>query len=219
MLDARIKEIFNILKKSTYGMTPPMGELIIREFGRQPFIVLAACLISLRAQDKVTYPICKLLFSKIKTPQELLNISLKDLDLILSKINFHKKKAQALHAASKYLIENTNSLVPDTYEELIKIPGVGQKTANLVLNDAFKIPAICVDTHVHKLSNRLGLVNTKTADQTEIELKKIIPKKYWSKLNYYFVMWGQNICVPISPFCSICKLAPICPKVNITKHR
>lgn len=132
---------------------------------------------------------------------------------------FYHRKAELLHTVSKDLLERFDGNVPANLDDLLSIKGIGRKTANLVLGVAFDIPAICVDTHVHRVSNRLGLVKTKTTDQTETELKKILPEKYWVEYNHLLVVWGQNICVPISPFCSKCAIADLCPRVGVTQHR
>ena len=132
---------------------------------------------------------------------------------------FYRKKAALLHEVSQDLIERFKGKVPKTEQELLSINGVGRKTANLVLGVAFDIPAICVDTHVHRVSNRLGLVKTKTVDETEIALKKILPPEYWVEYNHLLVVWGQNICVPISPKCSQCAIAQLCPRIGVTRSR
>lgn len=200
-------------------MPEPMSKTISREYKRDPFLILISCLLSLRAKDTTTLPICRELFKLAKTPKQILAVPINKLEGIIYKTGFYKRKAHQLHYVSKLLLEKYDGKVPDTKEELLSIKGVGVKTANLVLSEAFGIPAICVDTHVHKISNRLGLVKTKTAEQTETELQKILPEKYWNDWNPLLVMWGQNICVPVSPFCSKCILSPICPKVGVTKRR
>ncbi len=132
---------------------------------------------------------------------------------------FYRQKTKQLLAICALLLKNYGGAVPNTYEELISLPGVGPKTTNLVLSEGFNIPAICVDTHVHRISNRLGLVKTKTPEQTEAALKLLLPKKYWSEYNKLMVMWGQNICTPVSPKCSVCPLLPLCPQIGVTRHR
>ena len=220
MARSKIQKIVSLLEQATKHMTRPMVELLVNEFGRKPFLVLTACLLSLRARDTTTYPICQELFLRAQTPQDMLSIPVPELEKIIFRINFYKRKAAQLHTVSAYLLAHHAGHVPSTKQELLAIPGIGQKTANLVLSEAFEQPAICVDTHVHRISNRLGLVKTKTAEETEVALQKIVPIKYWRLINHYFVMWGQNICTPLSPKCSVCPLAEnLCPQIGVTRHR
>ena len=200
-------------------MTQPMVSTIIDKFGQDQFLVLISCLLSLRAKDTVTLPICLRLFAQAKTPQELLKISQAQLQKLIYSVGFYRRKAAVLHAVSQQIIKEFNGKVPKTREELLSLPGVGRKTANLVLGEGFGIPAICVDTHVHRVSNRLGLVKTRTPEQTEAALEKILPKEYWIEWNQLLVMWGQNICVPISPYCSKCPVFNLCKRVDVTKSR
>lgn len=216
---ARVEKILAIVEEATKGMTEPMVGLLIKKYGRDPYLILISCLLSLRSRDVMTYKICQELFKHGRTPQELLKIPQQELEALLKPIGFYRKKSQIIKEVSQELIERFDSKVPGTESELLSINHVGPKTANLVLGEAFGVPAICVDTHVHRLSNRLGLVKTKTPEQTEFELKKIIPQERWIQLNHLLVMWGQNICVPLSPFCSKCALLPVCPQVGVTKNR
>ncbi|PMP92031.1 MAG: endonuclease III, partial [Desulfurella sp.] len=134
-------------------------------------------------------------------------------------VGFYNVKAKNILEICKILVEKYDSKVPDSIEDLLSLPNVGRKTANLVLSKGFNIPAICVDIHVHRISNRLGIVKTKTPVQTEFELMKVLPKKYWIEYNDLLVPFGQNICTPISPFCSKCKLSFICPKIGVKSSR
>lgn len=215
----RINKILAILKKATSGMTPPMSLTLVNEFGLDPFIILISCLLSLRARDTVTIWVCRELFAQARTPQEILEIPIPILEKLFYKLGFYRKKARLIHEVCLVLLEKFNGIVPSTEEQLLSIKGVGHKTAALVLGEGFGIPAICVDTHVHKVSNRLGLVATKTPEATEKALKLIVPQEYWIELNRLFVMWGQNICVPISPWCSRCPLFNLCPKIGVTRSR
>lgn len=218
-LTKRIVKIIEILEVATKNMTPTLIDQIIELYGKNSFLILIACLLSLRARDSVTIHVCKELFARAKTPQELLSLSIEELEKILHSINFYYKKSRLLHTISHEIIDRFNNQVPSTYQELISIKGIGPKTANLVLARAFDIPAICVDTHVHRISNRLGWIQTTTPEQTQKELEKIVPKHLWNKLNPLLVVWGQNICVPLSPKCSECALFSLCPRVGVTKHR
>lgn len=215
----QIEKALGLLEIVTKNMEPPMSEQIVSIYGRNPFLVLVSCILSLRAKDKVTFEISKKLFSIAMTPQEVLDIPLDKLEKIIYKSGFYKKKAKSLHEISRQLIEKFDSKVPSDIDDLLSLPGVGRKTANLVLAIGFKIPAICVDTHVHKIANRLGWVKTTSPDQTEFELMKLVDKDNWIKINKLLVIWGQNICVPISPFCSKCVLNTICPKIGVNKNR
>lgn len=197
----------------------PLGFLLTQKYGANPFISLIGCLLSLRSTDLQTYPVCVALFNVAQTPEKLLALPIKKLEKILYPIGFYKKKAQILRHVSRDLLHRFNGIVPRSYHELVSIKGVGPKTANLVLGQAFNIPAICVDTHVHRISNRLGIIATKTPKQTERALKEILPKKYWIEFNRLIVMWGQNICTPISPFCSKCGIYSLCERKGVTKHR
>ena len=214
----RAVKIVETLRKATQGMVEPAATQIIQKFGQDPFLVLVSCILSLRTKDTVSLPASLRLFEIAKTPQALLALPLHKIEKIIYPVGFYKTKARNLHKICDLLLKEFNGKVPKTEKELLSLPGVGRKTANLVLGEGFNIPAICVDTHVHRISNRLGLVNSTTPEDTEEQLKKLLPKHYWVEYNRLLVMWGQNICVPISPFCSRCVLSPICPKIGV-KHR
>lgn len=215
----RIEKIIHLLRKATAHMAPPAALSLIDEYGRDPYITLVGCILSLRTQDKVSLPAALRLFKKYKTPQQMVGARLSSIEKLIYPVGFYKNKAKYLTILSKQLIDQFKGVVPRTFDELLTLQGVGPKTANLVLAQAFQIPALCVDTHVHKVSNRLGIVRTKTVEETEAELKKVIPKKYWIEYTTLIVTWGQNICVPISPKCSECVLLPLCPQVGVTRHR
>jgi endonuclease III len=207
------------MRKNTQNMVKPMVTTIIDQFGQDPFLILIGCLLSLRAKDTVTLRICISLFNRAKTPQKILEIPQQQLQKLLYPLGFYRRKTAVLYEVSRQIIDKFNGKVPKTRKQLLSLPGVGRKTANLVLGKGFGIPAICVDTHVHRISNRLGLVKTKTPDQTEAALEKILPKEYWVEWNQLLVMWGQNICVPISPYCSRCAVFDLCKRVGVTKSR
>jgi endonuclease III len=184
------------LEEATVGLTKPMVPRLIEEYGQDPFLILVASLLSLRARDTVTYGISKHLFEYARTPQALLDLQLSKLEKIIYAAGFYRRKAQVLRAVSSDLIHNFRGKVPHTETELLSLPGVGRKTANIVLAEAFGIPALAVDTHVHHLANITGLVHTKTALQTEEALKKISNPKDWIKIHTLFVTWGQHFCTP-----------------------
>lgn len=214
-----IEKIIKILRVETKNFTPTLITQILETEKKDPYIILICCLLSLRSKDSVTIHVCNDLLKLAKTPQEILNIPLEKLEKIIFKIGFYKNKAKVLHKVSNALLQNYGGIVPNTEEELLKLPGVGRKTANLVLGMAFGQPAICVDIHVHRISNRLGLIKTKNPDETEIELQKILEKKYWTEWNDLVVRWGQNMCTPTSPKCSQCAIKKYCKQVGITKSR
>lgn len=215
----RAIRIIQILRKATQAMEQPASVNIINQYGKDPYLVLISCLLSLRTKDTVSFPASVRLFEYAKTPQQMIKIPIKTIEKLIYPTGFYHRKAALLHVVSRDLLERFNGKVPRTEQELLSIKGVGRKTANLVLGVAFDIPAICVDTHVHRVSNRLGLIKTKTVEETEIELKKILPPEYWIEYNHLMVLWGQNICVPISPKCSQCAIAKLCPRIGVTKHR
>lgn len=175
-----------------------------------PFSILIGTILSARTRDENTTKIVKLLFSKYKNAKQLANAKLKDVEKIIKPIGFYHVKAKRIIDVAKIIDSKYNGKVPDNLEELVDLPGVGRKTANCVLVYAFDKPAIPVDIHVHRISNRLGLVSTKTPEETEVELMKKIQKKYWLDINDTFVMYGQNICKPITPLCNVCKIRNYC---------
>ncbi len=215
----RAIKIIKLLQKATHGMIAPASSSIVKEFGRKPYLVLVGCMLSPRTKDSVSLPASRRLFSYAKTPQEMIKLSLATIQNLVYPVSFYRNKAKAIYKMSALILEKFDGKVPKTEEGLLSLPGVGRKTMNLVLADGFDLPAICVDTHVHKISNRLGLVDSKTVEETEEQLKEVLPKKYWSDWNRLLVMWGQNVCVPISPKCSQCILLPICPQKGVVRHR
>lgn len=215
-----IDTLLAMLRKHTQRYQVPLTDQIMQEFGNDPFLILIACLLSLRAKDIVTIHVCRDLFSVVKTPQALLDLELHFLEKIVYRSGYYKVKAAVLRHVSQELITRFNGMVPAEYEQLISIKGIGPKTANLVLGLAFKKPSICVDTHVHRISNRLGLLTTNSVIKTEEELKKILPQASWIEYNTLLVVWGQNVCVPVSPKCSECPLRLLgCKRIGVKKSR
>jgi endonuclease-3 len=184
-----------------------------------PFFILVATILSLRTKDEVTAKAAFRLFEIVKTPEELLKTDEQSIQEAIYPAGFYKTKAKRLKQISKIIIEKYDNKVPDTMEKLLSLPGVGRKTANLVLIEGFKKNGICVDTHVHRISNRIKYVKTKTPDETEFALRKKLPKKYWIKYNEILVAFGQTICRPISPFCSKCPVSFMCSKNNVKLSR
>jgi len=187
--------------------------------GRDPFRVLVACLLSLRTQENTTRAASERLFRLAGTPAEMIRHSSREIEGAIYPVGFYRTKAQNILALSRLLIEKYESKVPDTMEGLLQLKGVGRKTANLVLAAGYQIPAICVDTHVHRITNRWGYVRTKTPDETEQALRKKLPPKYWMEVNRVLVMFGQNWCKPISPKCTTCPIGAACPRIGVKHHR
>ena len=175
-----------------------------------PFIVLIACILSLRTNDRTTYPATMRMLSLGKTPKDFLNVKLEDLEKAIYPVGFYKNKAKQILDISNELYYNHKSIVPKEIDELIKFKGVGRKTANLVQSKGYSIPSICVDVHVHRISNRLGVVCTKNPEETELALKNNLPENCWSEINTLFVTLGQNVCKPSKPLCTKCRLCDYC---------
>ena len=183
------------------------------------FKILISCLLSLRTQDKNTEKASRTLYEVADTPQEIVKLPLEKLEKLIFSSGHYKKKARTLQHVSNELITRFNSKVPKTKEELLSIKGIGPKTANIVLAFAYHQPVLPIDTHCHRIPNRLGWVRTKTPEQTEKELEKILPKKYWQEFNAIFVQFGQTICQPISPWCSKCPIRKYCPRIGVERSR
>jgi len=183
------------------------------------FKILISCLLSLRTQDKNTEKASAKLYEVATTPKEISQLPIKKLEKLIFSSGHYKKKARVLQSVSKELINRFDSKVPNTREKLLSIKGIGPKTANIVLAFAFGKDVIPVDTHVHRIPNRLGWVKTKTPEQTEAELERVLPKKHWREFNAIFVQFGQTICQPISPWCSKCPINEYCPKINVNRSR
>jgi endonuclease-3 len=213
-----IHKIIKTLRKEIRRFQVPIVTEISQR-RRDPFEVLVTTILSLRTKDEVTRVAARRLLEKVHTPQDIIDIPEQDLARLIFPVGFYKTKAKNLKNISKDLIEEFEGKVPDDLDELLKLKGVGRKTANLVITLAFGKPGICVDTHVHRVSNRLGYVATKTPETTEMALREKLPPQYWIEYNDLLVTWGQNICRPISPFCSKCAIRPYCRQVGVVTHR
>lgn len=185
----------------------------------KPFEILISCLLSLRSRDETTEVVSENLFKVANTPEKIIKLPLLKLKKIIFKTGHYNKKSETLKHVSQILINKYNSKVPDTYEELISIKGIGPKTAKIVLAFAFQKDFIPIDTHCHRIPNRLGWIKTKTAEQTDKEIPKILPKKYWREFNSTFVQFGREICQPISPWCSKCPIKKYCERIGVKKSR
>ena len=180
---------------------------------------MISTILSLRTKDEVTNTASVKLFGQARTPEEMLALSAGEIEKLIYPAGFYKTKARTILGICQALLERYGGKVPDDLDELLKLKGVGRKTANLVITLGFRKQGICVDTHVHRISNRLGLVKTKTPDQTEFALRKILPKRYWINYNDLLVSYGQNLCRPISPYCSRCTIRKVCKRVGVTTFR
>jgi endonuclease-3 len=200
----------NIVK--VIGMLKEKSKLsMLGEFSsEEPFYVLISTVLSARNRDEMTAKAVKKLFAKYKTPKQIANAPLSKLEPLIKQSGFYKTKAKRIKEISRILLEKYKGKVPDDFDELVSLPGVGRKTAGCVMVYAFGKPAIPVDTHVHRISNRLGWVKTKTPEQTEQELMKLVPKEYWLDVNEVLVIHGQTVCKPIRPWCEKCKVTQYC---------
>ncbi len=213
-----IDSIVRILRKEARTMGVPIVTEISRK-RRGPFDVLISTILSLRTKDEVTRAASLRLLQQGRTPQELLALSEDEIARLIYPVGFYKTKAKRIREICRELLETHGGRVPDDLEQLLTLNGVGRKTANLVVTLGYGKPGICVDTHVHRISNRLGYVKTKTPEQTEMALRGKLPPQYWIEYNDLLVTWGQHVCRPISPFCSRCAIYPYCKRVGVTKHR
>jgi endonuclease III len=213
-----IRKIIKVLRKEVRHFEVPIVTEVSR-LRRGPFEVLVTTILSARTKDYVTRVAARRLLEKASTPEAIISMKEQDLARLIFPVGFYKTKAKNLKKMSADLLENFGGEVPDDLDELLKLAGVGRKTANLVITLGFGKPGICVDTHVHRLSNRLGYVVTKDPEATEMALRAKLPKQYWIEYNDLLVTWGQNICRPISPFCSKCAIRPYCMQVGVTIQR
>lgn len=218
MKDRDISRIVRLLRKSLEGLKIPIVTHL-SEHDADPFQVLVSTILSARTKDEVTAAATERLFSLASTPAEMMKLSEEEIARAIFPVGFYRTKAKALLEVSRELVERFSSRVPDTIEELLTLRGVGRKTANLVVTLAFKKDGICVDTHVHRISNRLGYIKTRTPAESEQALRKKLPRKYWIIYNTLLVAHGQNICRPVSPLCSRCPVRPYCDRAGVTKSR
>ena len=212
-----IDKIMTILQEDVLQWQTPVVTVLAKK--RDPFRVLISCIISLRTKDEVTGPASRRLFAIAESPDELMHLSQEEVEKLIYPAGFYRNKAKQILDISKILVENYNSAVPDEIDELIKFKGVGRKTANLVVTLGFDKPGICVDIHVHRITNRWGYIKTKTPDSSEFALREKLPAKYWIPINDLLVTFGQNMCKPQSPYCSKCRLYDYCDRVGVDRSR
>ena len=192
---------------------------IVTQYRHDAFTTLISCLLSLRTRDETTAGASIRLFRLARTPKRLLALSTRQIERAIYPVSFYRVKARTLRRVCETLLERWGGKVPDDLDELLTIPGVGRKTANLVVTLAFRKDGICVDTHVHRISNRWGYVQTKTPEDTEMMLRRKLPRRYWRIYNDLLVAFGQNLCHPTSPWCSRCPVERVCAKVGVTRSR
>lgn len=209
-----IDKIVKILRKEVMALRNPSVSEVALDF-KNPFHVLISCILSLRTKDQVTRKAAERLFELANNPKTMLKLSLSKIQKAIYPVGFYRVKSKNIKNICKDLIIKFKGKVPSQMEELLSLKGVGRKTANLVLTEGFGKPGICVDTHVHRISNRFGYIATKNPFETEMALREKLPKKYWIEYNNLLVRWGQNICKPIGPLCGICKIERFCSKVNV----
>lgn len=216
-----IDEIFSLIKKELENTNlPTVSHPNWEDIEKTPFTTLISCILSLRTKDEVTEKASLRLFKKYNTPEKLSKAPEKEIQDIIYPVGFYKTKSKTIKDLSKTLLERYDGKVPDDFDELLKFKGVGRKTANIVMVYGHKKQGyLPIDTHCHRIPNRLGWINTKTPEETEKELKKILPNKFWDDFNHYFVKFGQTICVPISPFCSRCPIKKYCKQTSVKQSR
>jgi len=218
MEDSSIHAVVKILKKELdLGEMPIVSHLAESE--RDPFVILISTLLSLRTKDEVTAEATDRLFALASTPEEMLKVPQAKIARTIYPVGFYRVKAKTIHSTCRELINRFGSKVPDQLDDLLSIKGVGRKTANLVVTLAYGKDGICVDTHVHRISNRLGYVRTKTPDETEFALRARLPRRHWIIYNTLMVAFGRKTCKPISPLCSACPIKPYCARVGVTVSR
>ena len=215
-----VDEIFKLLKKELEKYETPVINRAKKDIDDTPFNTLISCILSLRTKDEVTEKASLRLLKEYNTPEKILKLSEEKIASLIYPVGFYKTKAKRLREISKSLIENYSSEVPKDLDELLKLKGVGRKTANIVMVYGHRIHGyIPIDTHCHRIPNRLGWIKTRTPEETEYEIKKVLPEQYWDDFNDMFVTFGQKICVPVSPFCSRCPIIKYCKKINVKMDR
>jgi len=206
-----ICHVFAILQKEARHWQ----DKTVENISKNPFFVLVGGVLSHRTQDRTTHRVLRRLFSSVKSLEDLLRTPEEELAHLIYPVGFYREKARRLKKIAQVLFDEYGGRIPDEEEELLKLPGVGRKTANLVLSVAFGKPAICVDTHVHRITNRWGLVSTRTPEETEKALKEKLPQEIWGKINKILVLFGQNVCLPRRPRCHVCPIFPFCKREGV----
>lgn len=213
-----LRRIVPLVRRAIRGeRDPSVTEIANRT--RSPYRVLVSTVISARTKDEVTGEASRRLFKRAKSPRSMAALPEGEIAKLIYPAGFYKTKAKAIRGLSRKIIEEFGGKVPETIDSLMELPGVGRKTANLVVTLGFGKPGICVDTHVHRISNRLGVIETRNPEETEYALRKVLPKKNWIEINDLLVIYGKNVCAPISPFCSRCAITAHCGRAGVTRTR
>lgn len=218
MKDRDIHSAIGILRREVPRWQTPIVTLMAVTY-KSPFRVLISCILSLRTQDATTAKASQRLFAVADSPDAMVRLTTKKIEKLIYPVGFYRTKAKNIREICRTLIDAYDGRVPDEIDELLKFKGVGRKTANLVVTLGFRKPGICVDTHVHRISNRWGYVKTKTPEKTEFALRDKLPKKYWIEYNDLLVSFGQHLCRPISPVCSQCPVRKYCDQIGVTVRR
>ena len=218
MRDSDIHAAIRILRREVPKWETPIVTLMAETY-ESPFRVLISCILSLRTQDSTTAQASHRLFALADTPQKMVKLSVKSIEKAIFPVGFYRTKAKVIREICRVLLRDYAGKVPDDIDELLKLKGVGRKTANLVVTLGYKKPGICVDTHVHRISNRWGYVKTTSPEKTEFALRDKLPKQYWIEYNDLLVSFGQHLCRPISPVCSRCPVRKYCDRVGVTLSR
>ncbi len=213
-----IDRFMAVLEENYPAWSAPVITLIAQR-GSSPFEILVSTLLSLRTKDPVTIKASQRLLDVARTPETILSLDLAAIEALIYPVGFWKTKARRLKQISTVLLERYQGQVPSGLEELLELPGVGRKTANLVRVEGFGLDGICVDTHVHRISNRVGYVRTRTPEQTEMRLRRKLPRRYWVHYNEILVAFGQTLCHPVSPWCSRCPVSDLCRRVGVRRNR
>lgn len=213
-----IHHVIAALRAAAPAWNAPVVTLIANQ-SDDPFQILVSCLLSLRTKDETTGPAARRLFALAQTPKAMLKLTVGEIERAIYPVGFYRTKARTILELCRVLIERYGGAVPDDLDELLTLKGVGRKTANLVLTQGFRKPGICVDTHVHRISNRWGYVRTKDPHATEMALRRKLPAQYWMEYNDLLVAFGQTICQPTSPWCSRCPVAVSCPRRGVIRSR
>jgi endonuclease-3 len=213
-----IGEVLRIVAREARRFERPSVSRIARR-KRDPFLVLIGCILSLRTKDETTDAASARLFSLARTPESLARLPLRTIEKAIYPVGFYRKKALVVREISRTLLREWGGTVPDTMDDLLTLKGVGRKTANLVLTEGHGKYGICVDVHVHRIANRWGYVRTRTPNETEAALRAKLPRRHWKSINLLLVTFGQNLCHPVSPFCSLCKIAPFCARFGVARSR
>ncbi len=219
MRDEHIHAVLRIVRREVRRWQEPVVGVVARESARDPFRILIATVLSLRTKDQTTAEASTRLFQVADTPAAMRSLSPRRLERLIYPVGFYRTKATQIRAICGILLARHGGRVPDEIDELLALPGVGRKTANLVVTVGYHKPGICVDIHVHRISNRWGYIKTKTPEQSEEALRAKLPARYWITYNDLLVPYGQNLCLPVSPRCSQCKLAEYCDRVGVTTSR